>query len=233
MKRYDEYSERGDYHRELSKDWSYYPTYLRKTQVIENILASVPRDKRVLDVGCGEGVFVEALRKKGFDAFGVDKNYSSKTVLQGDILSLPLRDGVFDLVLFLDVIEHLDFRDQERGLDEVRRVAKPDGTVIISIPNLAHFYSRVRFLLRGKLARTASIEKHPGDRPISEFMELLKKKGFVVEKRYGIFPTFPLLYKQMQRHPRQTLWLYNLMTRLFPYPNFSFLNIVVCRLGKK
>lgn len=229
MEKFDEYSEHGDYHRKLSPNWSYYPTYLRKTQLVNRLFEDIPKSSRILDIGCGEGVFVENARKKGRNIIGIDKNYLSENVLRSDIISLPFKRNQFHVVLFLDVIEHLQFEDQGNALEEIYRVLKPNGMLIITIPNLAHLYSRVRFLLRGKLARTASIKKHPGDRPISEFLELLRKKKFFINRRIGIFPTFPFLYKWMQRNPKETLWLYNFLTRVFPYPNFSFLNLIVCR----
>lgn len=177
----------------------------------------------------GKACWSRSLRANGYEAMGVDRNCATANVMRGDILALPFGQQSFDVVLFLDVIEHLPFPDQAGALDEIHRVLRADGKLIISIPNLAHFYSRIRFLTRGKLKRTASIEKHPGDRPIAEFLELLKARGFRVEQRYGIFPTLPLLYRWMQRRPRQTLWLHTLLNNVLAYPNACFLNLLVCR----
>lgn len=233
MERLDEYAERGDYHRELSKDWAYYPIYKRKTQLIHRLFMNIPKDSKIIDVGCGEGVFVENLKGNGYNILGIDKNYSSKDVIRGSIFSLPFKENQFDVVLCLDVIEHVNLTEQENSLKEIYRIIKPHGMLIMTIPNLAHFYSRIRFLFRGKLARTASEVKHPGDRPISEFLDLLKKEHFLVKKRYGVFPTFPFLFKWMQRKPHQSIWLFNIITRLLPYPNFSFLNVIVSHAKKE
>lgn len=229
MQLYDEYAVRGAYHRAASPDWSYFPIYRRKLQLIRRLFERIPKGARVLDAGCGEGVLVEELRAKGYDAMGVDRNCATPHVLRGDILALPFSAQSVDVVLFLDVIEHLAFSDQARALDEIRRVLRSDGELIISIPNLAHLYSRIRLLTRGKLKRTASIDKHPGDRPIAEFLDLLKSRGFRIERRYGIFPTLPLLYRWMQRRPRQTLWLHSVLNSVFAFPNLCFLNVLVCR----
>ena len=49
---------------------------------------------------------------------------------------------------------------------------QPGGELFVSVPNLAHLQSRVQFLLRGRLIRTASEFKHPGDRPAAEYRRL-------------------------------------------------------------
>jgi len=227
-----EYESRGEYHRHVSPDWSYYPLYLSKKAFVLGALAGYPKDTTIVDVGCGEGVFVEELRKEGFSrVLGVDENYSSSIVIKGNALELPVGDGSYDMALFLDVIEHIPIDRQPRAVEELHRILCPGGTLIASIPNLAHLASRFRFLLRGKLGRTASVEKHPGDRPIQEFLVLLEKAGFSVVRRKGFFPTVPLLYKFVQKNPSRYLWLYRLLNAVFANPNWCFLNILVCRKG--
>ena len=53
-----EYAARGDYHREPDPTWDYYPTYLAKLDAVRKYLNALPRNTRVLDAGCGEGVLV-------------------------------------------------------------------------------------------------------------------------------------------------------------------------------
>ena len=189
----------------------------------------IPKKSQVLDVGCGEGLPVEEFSSLGYDIIGLDQNYSSEFVLRGDIIKIPFSGRNFDVILCLDVIEHLSYENQEMAISEIRRVLKDDGVVILTIPNLAHFSSRLGFLLKGQLVRTASIKKHPGDRPIKEYLQLLKQEGFQIEQRKGLFPTLPLVFQIIQRWPSRTVWLYALINRLFPYANFCFLNIVVAK----
>ena len=229
----NEYLERGEYHRYLDPNWSYYPTYLAKMKFIREYLKKVPRTSKVLDLGCGEGVLVEEFRKSGYDFIGLDQNYSSECVLRGDIRKTPFSDKSFDVTLCLDVIEHLNYENQEIAIREIRRILKDTGVVIFTIPNLAHIYSRLRFSLRGQLDRTANIKKHPGDRPIKEYLQLLKQEGFKVIRRKGLFPTLPIIYQVIQRWPSKTLWLYAIINHLFPCANFCLLNIVIAKKSEQ
>ncbi|MGO9013655.1 MAG: class I SAM-dependent methyltransferase [Dissulfurispiraceae bacterium] len=225
-----EYERRGDYHKQLSPDWSYYPLYLSKKKFVIDYLSKGSRDRSILDIGCGEGVFVRELLDIGFlHVRGVDTNYSSDIVSTGDVLSLPFDNGQFDVVLLLDVIEHVSVELQPQALMEVFRVIKDEGTLIASIPNLSHLASRIRFLLKGNFVRTSSVNKHPGDRPIKESLSLLKEAGFHVQERKGFFPTIPILYKLVQKYPARFMWLYTLSNLLLPFRNLCFLNIIVCR----
>ena len=68
------------------------------------------------------------------------------------------------------MLEHLPYEEQPRALAELFRVLRPGGELLVSVPNLAHLQSRIQFLLRGRLIRTASEFKHPGDRPAGEYI---------------------------------------------------------------
>ncbi|MCJ7805187.1 methyltransferase domain-containing protein [Patescibacteria group bacterium] len=222
------YAEKGEYHRYLSPNDSYYPTYQAKMKLVREYVQSIPKNWAILDAGCGEGILVEQFKKEGYSIIGLDLNYASDVVVQGDITQMPFKDNHFNLVLCLDTIEHLHYSNQEKALAEISRVLKRNGILLISIPNLAHILCRLYFLLTGKLARTSSIQEHPGDRPIAEYIDLLIKKGFAIVKRKGVFPTLPISYLLTTRYPARTLWLFRFIN-LFAYPNFCFLNIFICR----
>ena len=112
---------------------------------------------------------------------------------RGSLLALPFADGRFDRALCLDVLEHLAYEDQPKALAELHRVLGPGGELLVSVPNLAHLQSRVHFLLTGRLIRTASEVKHPGDRPLAEYRRLFDRAGFAVVAEHGVFPTVPVL----------------------------------------
>jgi len=223
-----EYAARGDYHRTPDPTWDYYPTYIAKLTAVRKWLEALPAGTRVLDAGCGEGVLVDEFSDR-LDIEGVDQHYSSDRVRAGSITSLPYGNDSFDRALCLDVLEHLTFEEQPRALAELYRVLKPGGYLLVSVPNLAHLQSRVHFLLTGRLIRTASELKHPGDRPIDDYLGLARRAGFVLTARQGIFPTVPVLTRIIRRHPQALLPVHRWLSRLLPVPGWCFLNLMTFR----
>jgi SAM-dependent methyltransferase len=230
MVRRGEYAARGEYHRTPDPTWDYYPTYLAKLEAVRAYLDALPRGSRVLDAGCGEGVLVSEYADR-LEISGVDANYASDRVTHGSVTALPFPDATFDRALCLDVLEHLSFEDQPRALGELHRVLTPSAELLVSVPNLAHLQSRVQFALRGRLIRTASELKHPGDRPAGEYVELGRRAGFTLLRRAGIFPTIPVLTHYIRRHPKALAPLHRLLTRALPVPGWCFLNLLFFRKG--
>jgi SAM-dependent methyltransferase len=102
----------------------------------------LPPDAAILDAGTGTGANLRLLRAAGFtNVTGLDfspeaiRHCAEKglgTVQQGDLCALPFGDDRFDLVLATDVLEHLD--DDAAALAEIRRVLKPGGTALVTVP---------------------------------------------------------------------------------------------------
>ena len=223
-----EYASRGDYHRAPDPDWDYYPTYLAKLEAVRTWLRALPPSTHVLDAGCGEGVLVDEFAPT-LAIEGLDPNYSSPRVRNGSLLALPYGGETFDRALCLDVLEHLPFEAQPTALAELFRVLRPGGELLVSVPNLAHLQSRVHFLIKGRLIRTASEYKHPGDRPVEEYLQLARAAGFALVQRRGIFPTVPVLTRLIRRHPRRLRPVHRLLSRLLPIPGWCFLNLLTFR----
>jgi len=223
-----EYATRGDYHRAPDPTWEFYPTYLAKLEAVRSWLDQSPRGIRVLDAGCGEGVLVDEYANR-LAIEGIDPNYSSDRVRHGSLTALPYPDDTFERALCLDVLEHLSYEEQPRALAELFRTLKRGGDVLVSVPNLAHLQSRVHFLLLGRLIRTASEYKHPGDRPAAEYIDLARRAGFKLVERRGIFPTVPIVTRWIRRHPSTLRPLHRWLSRLLPVPGWCFLNLLTLR----
>ena len=226
--RLGEYSKKGDYHIKLDKNWTYYPIYLEKRSYVYKLLSKLPKNKKILDIGCGEGALVKEFKKKGYNIIGMDINYESKLVSKGNITNIKFKKSSFDIALCLDVIEHLDFENQEKAFREIHRILKPNGILLVAVPNLAHFISRISFLLTGNLIRTSKIERHKGDRTVKEY-KIIINKYFIIKKRKGIFPTYPISSILTYKMPSKVIILHKVLNKFFAYPNWCFLNIFVCQ----
>jgi SAM-dependent methyltransferase len=127
----------------------------------ELILAAVPDDARVLDVGCATGYLGERLAARGCVVVGVEPNPDAAArarergvkVVLGDVEDAATRAALprgNDRVLFGDVLEHL--RDPEDALRFAGELLAPGGRIIASLPNVAVWHAR-RELLRGRFPR--------------------------------------------------------------------------------
>ena len=107
--------------------------------------ADYVEDKQVLDAGCGTGFGTAILsERRPSRLVGVDISEEAvdragdlapraDELRQADIRELPFADSTFDVVVCFEVIEHIDRQDE--ALDELRRVLRPTGCLLISSPN--------------------------------------------------------------------------------------------------
>ncbi len=102
-------------------------------------------DNVVLDVGCGDGGYLESLiEKSGIRAFGVDIvpfKHRSFCFVKADAQHLPFREGVFDVVYSLGVIEHLS--STENAISDASRVLRKEGQALFTVPNAYSLHSLV------------------------------------------------------------------------------------------
>lgn len=99
---------------------------------------------RVLDVGFGHGFIEEYLIKKGnFDLHGIDISQKAaermKKIVDGDfrvgsILKIPFANKFFDVVLALEILEHIPPHSTFKAINELYRVLKAGGTLVVSLP---------------------------------------------------------------------------------------------------
>ncbi len=195
---------------------------------VREFLDVLPKGAKILDAGCGEGILIEEYRSKGYDVKGIDLNYESELVERGNILELPYQAETFDFIILLDVFEHFTFTEQPRALKEISRVLKKEGQLLISIPNLSHLGSRVRFLLKGEFHRTDCVENHLGERPMRENIKLLQEHGFFINSKTGITLALPFIYTHLIcRWPACFIWLHDILD-LIAIPEIALLNLFLC-----
>lgn len=136
----------------------------------------------LLDIGAQIGSLVIYAARLGMRSSAVDlpdffEKFARASLKYGvdyrscdiGVKPLPFSDQSFDYVSYLDVIEHHS-HSPKRALEEIRRVLKPGGCVIISTPNQASIYNRITLLTGGSVAdpfdyffeRTAEMTPYPG-----------------------------------------------------------------------
>jgi SAM-dependent methyltransferase len=108
------------------------------------IVTRYRRCGRLLDVGCAAGVFLNSMRAVGqWDVFGVEINaYAAElareryqlNVRVGTLEQAAFPDDFFDVVTMWDVLEHL--HEPLASLREIYRILKPDGLILVRVPNL-------------------------------------------------------------------------------------------------
>ncbi|MEN6479873.1 MAG: class I SAM-dependent methyltransferase [Anaerolineales bacterium] len=97
--------------------------------------------RRILDVGCGLGLYVRAFRAYSDEVYGVDvdparvaeASAAFPNIRQGVAEALPYPDDYFDLVFSNEVLEHVD--DDAAAVRESWRVLKPGGRLVAFVPN--------------------------------------------------------------------------------------------------
>jgi 2-polyprenyl-3-methyl-5-hydroxy-6-metoxy-1,4-benzoquinol methylase len=160
--------------------------YMRHLVAYRYIYQKIRTGNRVVDIGCGEGYGPYLLSTRAAEVIGYDvnekvmisarekycrfaNNLSFKTY---DGLTIPEKDGTCDQVTCFQVIEHI--ANQERFLEEIKRILKPQGTVAISTPN------RLTFSPDGKLHPF-----HVREFTAEEFRSTLEKY-FSVTELFGL-----------------------------------------------
>lgn len=115
----------------------------RVNEILENM--GTLHNPKVLELGCGVGIFTEQFIKNGINIVSLDISHSLlklakekkgvSKILVADAELMPFKDGSFDLILGVSVLHHLNV---ENALKESKRVLKKGGMIILSEPNMAN-----------------------------------------------------------------------------------------------
>lgn len=144
----------------------------------------ITKGSKILDFGCGSGFLVGELQKRGYDAFGVDssedaikfrKGINNLSVKKGE--SLNFSDSSFDLVVALDVIEHI--KHDDHAVKGIERILKPGGIIIITVPAYQWMWG-----VQDEIA------KHFRRYTVSSFSQVIRAKSNLKFIRKTYFNTF-------------------------------------------
>ncbi|MCJ8330172.1 MAG: class I SAM-dependent methyltransferase [Lentisphaeria bacterium] len=144
---FEKYTDRDAYH------WKTYDTvdsYRARTDLLIEEISKLSQDCRVLDFGCGDGLYSHLLAQKtGSEIIGIDievdgikqaekmtrdETYSGHrpAFVLGEVGPLPFDDDHFETVFMLDVIEHLS--NPVAIINDIKRVLKPNGILFLTTP---------------------------------------------------------------------------------------------------
>jgi len=112
---------------------------------VELVLRYAPSTSKILDLGCGNGISARLLNQAGYDVVGTDisslflneaRNWENENLRYQvcDVMELPYEDDSFDVICSNELIEHLP--DVETALNEMVRVVRKGGRIVLSGPNL-------------------------------------------------------------------------------------------------
>lgn len=161
-------------------------------------LERVPGGSRVLEFGCGEGGgLAPLLKRRGCTVFGVDmvvprENDDAFHRLDLDRDPLPPETAEADVILLLDVVEHL--ADPEAFLLRLRRaVGSGTPTILLTVPNVAFLPVRLGLFLGWfNYSRAGILDKtHRRLFTFGSFLRLLRETGYVVRRVRGVPAPFP------------------------------------------
>lgn len=171
----------------------------------------------LFDIGAATGFFMNLARIRGYNVSGVEMSKHAAEIAQknglkvfvGDLMSLHLKDNVYDVVTMLDVLEHMT--DPFTELIEVKRILKKGGLLVVNSPNGQSFLAK---FLKSKWHLVLPPEHlyYFSPKNLSEYLE---KNGFTlvyggtIGKRFTFQYIFKMLYKW------QKLEVWNYLSKVF------------------
>lgn len=198
---------------------------LKYLDFMMEIEPTLEKGSKILEAGCGTGQTLSPLSGE-HETYGLDisgaalhlaQNHCKFPVL-GSIFHLPFCDNTFDLVYNSGVIEH--FRDPEniRAIQEMARVTKPSGRVIIIVPNtLCLWYKAGKFIA----VMVGNFEfGYEEDYSPRRIRKVAGQGGLAIEKMVGIQALPPLATNNREVLPVRWRQQIGRIERMFPFKQY-------------
>jgi 2-polyprenyl-3-methyl-5-hydroxy-6-metoxy-1,4-benzoquinol methylase len=189
----------------LAEEW-YYKQQLPRIRILMEIFKSIENKEIVADIGCFTGIFSQEYFKhgakivEGFDVSEKALEKANKRLTKvykwkAGEEACPVENEKYDVIVAAEIIEHI--YETDFFIEELKRILKPNGRIIITTPNMHSAINRLLFLM-GKFPWT-----HPGVYTkynkdpridlkhvrlgnLSEWKHFFEKHGLMIEKIIGI-----------------------------------------------
>lgn len=188
---------------------------------------------KLLDIGCGSGLFLMEAKKKGFDIDGVDfskdaleaKKIFNDNIFIGDFLEIDFPEKSYDIITLFYVFEHL--QSPQEIFKKINKILREDGIVIFSTPIIDSFGARV---FKKKWVAINEIPRHTLIPSYKSIIKFLSNTGFniiqiekvpfvdrIFEVSLSLFPFIKcyITYKQ------------NIFKTIFLRSIFGFISIII------
>ena len=175
----------------MAEKENFYWWHIGRRAILNSILKRclLKKDNFILDVGCGGGGNILFLKNFGsvsgidasVDAINFCKNKGFENLIMGTAENIPCPNSFFDLVTAFDVLEHLE--DDLIVLKEMKRIIKPGGLMMITVPAFPFLWSpHDNYLGHRRRYRKAAL--------LDQFVQ----SGLdIIESSYFIIPTVPMI----------------------------------------
>lgn len=183
------YEKFEELYRQFEEEWWWFEG---RRNLVSNLCSRFRFEEnvKVLEIGCGTGRNAEIFKSY----YGIDISVTSlriaysrglRNLARGTALKLPFKSASFDLILLLDVLEHLD--DDYMAVKEAHRVLKSDGILIILSPAFMFLWSDHDIVFNHKRRYKKG-----------EIEEITTKNGFIIERisYWNFFLFIPVLLKR-------------------------------------
>lgn len=148
-------------------------------------------NKKVLDIGCSNGVFLDIFKKNKFITWGIEPSEIAKIatskghkIIYSDFEKAKLPTNYFDVVVMNHVLEHLE--NSQKILIKIKEVLKKGGMVLIDVPNVGSLLSKIL----GSRWPYLVPDEHLWQFDKNSLTKIVKDAGFKIiywESRSGIF----------------------------------------------
>lgn len=155
------------------------------TRQVKRQISTFVSGGRLLDLGCGRGIFLEKMKNSGYEVYGVEPSKEGYEICRkikgihayrGELAECKFPDSYFDLITLWHTLEHMT--QPVSVIREVKRILKPKAYVLVEVPNFRCFESQVF----RKHWHQLDIPRHHYFYTLNSLTRLLQTNGFRIRR---------------------------------------------------